>query len=1088
MAGDPLIGRQLANFRIERLLGQGGMAQVYFGHDVKLQRPVAIKVIDARYRGDVAYAERFVREARTIALWRHENIVQVYYADEQDGLYYYAMEYISGPDLAQLIAEYTSAGELMPHEDVLRIGHAVAAALDYAHAQGIIHRDIKPSNVMVASDGRVVLTDFGLALDVAQGTVGEVFGTPHYIAPEQARRSSDAVPQSDIYAWGVVLYEMLTGAVPFDDPSPTSLALQHLTTPPPPPRQINPALNKETEAVLLKALSKSPADRYQTGSALMVALERGLRAPQAASTPVEMPPPPVEVQGRLLSLSRRPIADRVARYVSETHTPPAYPEPIVPATRHAVPLEIVPPPPAHKKRHWRGWIAGGMLIGIAAVVLLLFALPDGDDDSGARVGVLPIASATAEAATLTETPEAIIAEITSPAPTGTPTAAPRPTDTTTAVPTLTFTSLPTATTNMPTATLSRTAAPSPTPTATSLPTFTPTIASSRTTAPSLTPTAIIPTATATPLPTVTPTVAPSYTATLPPTAIPPLMGQLQPTVLYPSGRRFILYYDENSLYLHNLSGERVELYPFAFERLDASGTPSNRFEGNRWAQFFPYVRDQSCVRVLLNTPYLDPAQCEQYNAEVWAERGMSLDFWSPQEGSTHFRVLWNDQEVARCEIAAGECEVFTPSPTAALSPTRTVLPMVTPTTTAIPLPTVTPSLTATLTPSPMATVSPTNTVTETPLPTATNTATAAATPTLTATATPTGTVTAQPTMTLSAADTATTSPVPPTETPTATAAPTLTVTTTPSPTPTVRQTLTSTITPQPTQSLEPTGQHFVLYYDENSLYLHNLSGERVELYPFAFERLDASGTLSNRFDGWRWAEFYPYVHDQACTSVLLETPALDPAQCEQYNAEVWAERGMSLDFWSPQEGSTHFRVLWNDQEIARCEISARTCEVFTPSPTSAPSPTRTALPIDTLPTTPQPTQSLGPTGRHFMLYYDENSLYLHNLSGERVTLYPFAFERLDASGTPSNRFDGWRWAEFYPYVHDQSCVRVLLGDTPSLDPAQCEQYNAEVWAERGMSLDFWSPQEGSTHFRVLWDDQEVARCEIAAGECEVVIP
>ncbi len=1059
MAGDPLIGRQLANFRIERLLGQGGMAQVYFGHDVKLQRPVAIKVIDARYRGDVAYAERFVREARTIALWRHENIVQVYYADEQDGLYYYAMEYISGPDLAQLIAEYTSAGELMPHEDVLRIGHAVAAALDYAHAQGIIHRDIKPSNVMVASDGRVVLTDFGLALDVAQGTVGEVFGTPHYIAPEQARQSSDAVPQSDIYAWGVVLYEMLTGAVPFDDPSPTSLALQHLTTPPPPPRQINPALNEETEAVLLKALSKSPAGRYQTGSALMVALERGLRAPQAASTPVEMPPPPAEVQGRLLSLSRRPIADRVARYVSETHTPPAYPEPMMPATQQAAEPEIVPLPPP-KKRRWQSMIAGGMLIGIAAVTLLLFALQDGDDDSGAGVGVLPTASATVEAATLTETPEAIIAEITSPAPTGTATATPSPT--------------PTVIT--------------PTMSTTPLPIVTLTVAPSRTTAPSSTPTAITPTMTATPLPTVTPTVVPPRTATLPPTAAPPLVEQSQPTVLYPNGRRFILYYDENSLYLHNLSGERIELYPFAFERLDASGTPSNRFEGNRWAEFYPYVRDQACVRVLLNTPYLNPAQCEQYNAEVWAERGMSLDFWSPQEGSTHFRVLWNDQEVARCEIAAGECTVFTPSPTAALSPTRTVLPMVTLTTTAIPLSTVTPSLTSTLTPSPMATVSPTNTVTETPLPTATDTATAAATPTFTAAATPTGTVTVQPTMTLSATDTATTGPVPPTETPTATVAPTLTVTTTPSPTPTVRQTLTSTITPQPTQSLEPTGQHFVLYYDENSLYLHNLSGERVELYPFAFERLDASGTPSNRFDGWRWAEFYPYVRDQSCTSVLLETPYLKPAQCQQYNAEVWAERGMSLDFWSPQEGSTHFRVLWNDQEIARCEISARTCEVFTPSPTSAPSPTRTALPIDTLPTTPQPTQSLGPTGRHFMLYYDENSLYLHNLSGERVTLYPFAFERLDASGTPSNRFDGWRWAEFYPYVHDQACVRVLLGDTPSLDPAQCEQYNAEVWAERGMSLDFWSPQEGSTHFRVLWNDQEVARCEIAAGECEAFIP
>ncbi len=817
---DALLGHQLDEYRLEKLLGRGGMARVYRGLDTRLGRYVAIKVIDARYGGDVSYAERFVREARTIAQWRHENIVQVYYVDEQDGLYYYAMEYISGPDLAQLLADYTSAGELMPHEDVLRIGHAVASALDYAHTQGIIHRNIKPSNVMVAGDGRVVLTDFGLALDVAQGTGGEVVGTPHYIAPEQARRSSGAVPQSDIYAWGVVLYEMLTGIVPFDDPSPTSLALQHLTTPPPPPGQINPALNEETEAVLLKALSKSPADRYQTGSALMVALERGLRAPQATSAPVEMPPPPAEVQERPLSLSRRPVADRVARYISETHTPPAYPEPMVTATQQTAPPESVPPAPSPKKRRWRGMLAGGVLIGIAAVALLLFALPDGDDDSRVGVGALPTVTATAEAATLTGVSEEPATEVVSLMQTGTPPAAPSPIPTG-FTPTMTTTSLPTITL---TAAASGPAAPSPTPTvitptatATPLPTDTPTVAPSLTATPSLTPTAIMSTTTAIPPPTDTPAVAPSRMATPPPSAASSLVEQLQPTVLYPNGRRFILYYDENSLYLHNLSGERVELYPFAFERLDASGTPSNRFDGWRWAQFYPYVHDQSCMSVLLETPYLDPAQCEQYNAEVWAERGLSLDFWSPQDGSTHFRVLWNDQEVARCELAIGECEVFTPSATAAVSPMPTVLLAFTP-----------------------------------------------------------------------------------------------------------------TVKPQSTQSLEPTGRHFVLYYDENSLYLHNLSGEPVTLYPFAFERLDASGTPSNRFDGWRWAQFYSYVLDQSCTSVLLETPYLDPVACEQYNAEVWAERGLSLDFWSPQDGSTHFRVLWNDQEVARCELAAGACEVFVP--------------------------------------------------------------------------------------------------------------------------------------------------------------
>ncbi len=278
MAENPLIGRQLANFRLKRLIGQGGMAQVYYGWDVKLQRPVAVKVIDARYRDRPSYAERFVREAQAVASWRHEHIIQVYYADEEDGLYYFAMEYIDGQSLAQMLEKQRGP---LPQEEVLRIGQAVAGALDYAHQQGVIHRDIKPANILLAKDGRVVLTDFGLALDMHQGSIGEAFGTPHYISPEQARRSADAVPQSDIYSLGVVFYEMLTGAVPFDDPSPTSVALQHITQAPPPPREVNPDLNAATEAVILEALEKRPEARPRTAGALVEALEAALRLGKA---------------------------------------------------------------------------------------------------------------------------------------------------------------------------------------------------------------------------------------------------------------------------------------------------------------------------------------------------------------------------------------------------------------------------------------------------------------------------------------------------------------------------------------------------------------------------------------------------------------------------------------------------------------------------------------------------------------------------------------------------------------------------------------------------------------------------------------
>lgn len=607
MNGDPLIGRRLANFRIERLIGHGGMAQVYYGQDVTLHRPVAIKVIDARYRGSESYAERFVREARTVATWRHENIMQVHYADIQEGIYYFVMEYIDGPDLAQLLAQYASDSELMPHEDVLQIGWAVADALDYAHKRGVIHRDVKPSNVMVAGDNRVVLADFGLAMDVQQGTMGEVFGTPHYIAPEQARRSGDAVAQSDLYALGVVLYEMLTGAVPFDDPSPASLALQHLTLDPPPPRDINPVLDLETEQVLLKALSKSPDERYQTGVDLMRALEASLSAPQDTSADyIELPPLPAGLSQP--SLSRQTVAERVAQHVHATRTAAAFPEPLIPRTREYQLGAPAAAPPVPGSRRNTGILVGGVaavLVVVVGVVLFL-VLSNGDDDTPSAAGLLPTS-------TVTVTPTSVITLTTTDIPT-------QPTLTATQVEVTEFASMPTLT---------------------PMPTVSPTF-----TAPVMNTSTAIPTV---PLP---------ATATV--TQMP--TQPLEPTVLYPNGRRFMLYYDENSLYLHNVSGDRVLLNSFAFERLDANNVPLNRLDGGRWAQFYPYVHHLSCAQLLIGNAasYMNPSQCQAYNAEVWVERGMSLDFWTSQAGSTQFRVLWNGAEIGRCEIAAGSCEVFLP--------------------------------------------------------------------------------------------------------------------------------------------------------------------------------------------------------------------------------------------------------------------------------------------------------------------------------------------------------------------------------------------------------------------------------------------
>src|SRR5258708_22537424 len=283
---DPLLGKQLGDYVIQGLLGRGGMARVYKGYDDRLQRYAAVKVINSDFNAadQGEYAERFRREARVIAGLHHPNIVGVVQFGEYESHYYMAMVFIEGKDLRQILKEHADRGTRLPYEDVLNVIRGISSALDYAHSRGVIHRDIKPSNIMLDTENRAVLTDFGLALSIQEGTLGDTFGSAHYIAPEQAVSSAKAVPQSDLYSLGICLYEMLVGQVPFDDPSAMSVALKHLNDAPPPPHLFNPQLAPAIERVVLKVLDKDPNSRYASGALLTQALEIAMRTDATEST------------------------------------------------------------------------------------------------------------------------------------------------------------------------------------------------------------------------------------------------------------------------------------------------------------------------------------------------------------------------------------------------------------------------------------------------------------------------------------------------------------------------------------------------------------------------------------------------------------------------------------------------------------------------------------------------------------------------------------------------------------------------------------------------------------------------------------
>jgi tRNA A-37 threonylcarbamoyl transferase component Bud32/Flp pilus assembly protein TadD len=311
------IGENIGPYRVMEQLGQGGMATVYKAYHAALDRYVALKVLHPAFGEDPNFEARFQREARLVAKLDHPNIVPVYDYSEHDKRPFLVMKFIEGETLKARMA----SGPL-GSEELANIIDAIGSALAYAHKMGILHRDIKPSNVLISTDGSIYLADFGLARIASMGestlSGDMIMGTPQYISPEQAMGKKDLDEGTDIYSFGVMLYEMVVGQVPFNADTPFSIIHDHIYTPLPIPHNINPSVPEPVERVLLKALSKERADRYASVPDMVAAFKQ---AWQSAGVPMKgttitMSPKAVPAQVKSASTSAKRVSEPTAQTIA----------------------------------------------------------------------------------------------------------------------------------------------------------------------------------------------------------------------------------------------------------------------------------------------------------------------------------------------------------------------------------------------------------------------------------------------------------------------------------------------------------------------------------------------------------------------------------------------------------------------------------------------------------------------------------------------------------------------------------------------------------------------------------------------------
>ncbi|MBO1578732.1 Stk1 family PASTA domain-containing Ser/Thr kinase [Bacillus sp. XF8] len=283
-----LIGKRLNDrYKLLKMIGGGGMANVYLAHDDILGRDVAVKILRLDYANNEEFIKRFHREAQSVTTLSHPNIVNMYDVGEEDGIYYLVMEYVPG----QTLKQYIDQRGMLPIGEALDIMEQLTSAMAHAHHFEIVHRDIKPHNILIRNDGVVKVTDFGIATATSATTIthtNSVLGSVHYLSPEQAR-GGIANKQSDIYSLGIVMFELLTGRQPFSGESAVAIALKHLQNETPSPKRWNPDIPQSVENIILKATAKDPFHRYQSANAMKRDIETALYPERINEQPFYIP-------------------------------------------------------------------------------------------------------------------------------------------------------------------------------------------------------------------------------------------------------------------------------------------------------------------------------------------------------------------------------------------------------------------------------------------------------------------------------------------------------------------------------------------------------------------------------------------------------------------------------------------------------------------------------------------------------------------------------------------------------------------------------------------------------------------------------